>query len=345
MATTLNIINSRVGEGGQKHGTEVRRVLQLLQRAEFLHAGPSLTSWSSAASAASGKFYESIGRMAQSYIDVDDDDGAALLALCKAAGVVLEIDSDSSGANGFLAFWNAAVARQVPYCWEGAGGAESRVAYGLEGEYDYIVFTRPGASAEFDPHPNKSALGMNCISFTNLALSIWRSGCVHDKPYDASQAAGGFKPVSDRYGLPHIKRPDNSVLDSIYNLDLATDNQGKPDSSFRKTSPYKVHPKVKAGADSPAAKIAQYYFYDYLDVLKVTQPGKLYYVQWCYTKDKTVKSGAVLPSGFGHHDTVLYNGNIYESNVGTPSNALRCTPLGDRMDRSADNALRIYGPV
>ena len=52
MAATLKLITSTVGDGGQKSGAEVRRVLQLLRRAGHLPANASLTNWSKAAGTA-----------------------------------------------------------------------------------------------------------------------------------------------------------------------------------------------------------------------------------------------------------------------------------------------------
>ena len=72
-------------------------------------------------------------------------------------------------------------------------------------------------------------------------------------------------------------------------------------------------------------------FYHAEDVLALTKPGELYYLQW-FRK----------PSGFGHHDTVLLDGYVYETNIPRP--ALRKTRLAQRLAHTRD-ALRLMGPL
>ena len=140
---------------------------------------------------------------------------------------------------------------------------------------------------------------MNCISFANLAISIWCTGNAHAHPYNPSQADRGFTAVGSRYGLNYLRNPA---------LPAAT----KP----------AIFPSKE-----PMDYFHDYTFYSTHEVLAVVDPTRLYYLQWCYRSDtekkyvkkvydkdtkkwKQTKETVIQPAGFGHHDTVLYNGNV-----------------------------------
>ena len=345
MAATLKIISSKVGVGGQRQGVEVRRILQLLSRAGYLKSPASLVIWTDAAIEACKAFHSSIGHGLAEVFDPNAL-GDPLLTLCKEAKVVLPLASKQIGAPAFLAFWAAAVERGVPYGWSGREGCgEDRVGYGLDGYPDYLVFTKPGSRPEFDPDPKTAGVAMNCISFTNLALSIWRTGGAHGGDYNPSQDAGGFNPISDRYDMPwlscrrsHFAEYGN-FTEFLSQVDLGT----RVPTPLQRSS---IRTPVKIDPGSQAQRVSDKYFHDSNDVLKVARPGKLYYVQWCFA-DAVVnsKTGATLAAGFGHHDTVLLDGDIYEINI--PKPALQRTPLGARMNQysARSNAVRLYGPA
>ena len=197
MTATLKIITSKVGEGGHKTGADVRRVLQLLSRAGFL-ASKEDRHWTDAATQACKAFHRSIGFAERTSFDPAEKSDA-LLELCKKAKVVLPLKLGATGYDAFSAFWAEAVKLNVPYCWSGlAGCIPDRVAYGLDGYPHYLVFTLKG-QPYFHPDANEPGVGMNCISFVNLALSIWRTGSAHAAPYDCSQAAGGRIPCGSRF--------------------------------------------------------------------------------------------------------------------------------------------------
>ena len=340
MAATLKLIKAKVGPDGQVEGTEVRRVLQLLRRAGLLAATASLTKWSKEASTATLNLHKAAGLAAREGFDPGEKSDA-LLELCKRAGVVLPLRLGAFGAAAFFSFWDAAVQAKVPYAWSGIpGGGDDKVAYGLDSYEQYLIFTLAGASSEFDPDPAHPMVAMNCISFVNLALSIWKTGAAHAAPYDAAQNMGGFNPIAGRYRMSALRpRP---MIGMAWDVSAAW--QPEP---LRVTVPSPLRPSVPREAvqalpGSEASKVADTYFYSSQDVLRETQPGKLYHAQWCY-RAQVSKNGKTLPAGFGHHDTLLYDGNIYEINLGTPY--LRCTPLGARMNQAPTEALRIFGPA
>jgi len=342
MAATLKIITSKVGEGGQKHGPDVRRVLQLLSRAGFL-ASKDDKLWTNAATQACKAFHRSIGFAERTSFDPTEKSDA-LLELCKKAKVVLPLKLGARGYEAFSAFWAEAVKLNVPYCWGGIPGCiPDRVAYGLDGYQHYQVLNLGGKGPPYFPDAGEPGVGMNCISFVNLALSIWRTGSAHAAPYDCSQAAGGFEPISARYGMAGISCPSSDPM-SLWDLrgPLGLSGSGTYVPSPLQVS--QVRAPVRIALGSPAAKVVNDYFYSSDEVLRVANQGSLYYVQWCYASEVT-KNAKTLAGGFGHHDTVLYDGDVYEINVGTP--ALRRNPLGWRMNRglAKTDALRVYGPV
>ncbi len=344
MAATLKLITGPIGAGGQTHGAEVRRILQLLRRAGFLPETASLTAWSDAAADATRAFHRAAGFAPRAGFDPGEKSDA-LLELAKRAGVVLPLRLGAAGATAFHAFWAAAVQGKTPYAWsEMPGGARDRVAYGFEGYEHYVIFTLDGAACDFDPDPRHPMVAMNCISFANLALSLWKTGAVHAAPYDAAQNMGGFNPISGRYGLPALRpRPMLGLA-----WDLSTAFEPEP-PGVQAPSPLRLsRPRepVVSLPGSPAAAVADTYFYRSEDVLRLTQPGKLYYAQWCYRSDTTKMLNGkqvTLPAGFGHHDTVLLDGDVYEINTGNP--CLRRTPLAMRMNQVPSEALRIFGPA
>ena len=104
-----------------------------------------------------------------------------------------------------------------------------------------------------------------------------------------------------------------------------------------------------------------YTFYSTHEVLAVVDPTRLYYLQWCYRSDtekkyvkkvydkdtkkwKQTKETVIQPAGFGHHDTVLYNGNVYEINTFASAAYVRETPFKKRASASPD-VFRVMGPV
>ena len=174
---------------------------------------------------------------------------------------------------------------------------------------------------------------MNCISFANLAISIWCTGNAHAHPYNPSQADGGFTAVGSRYGLNYLRNPA---------LPAAT----KP----------AIFPSKE-----PMDYFHDYTFYSTHEVLAVVDPTRLYYLQWCYRSDtekkyvkkvydkdtkkwKQTKETVIQPAGFGHHDTVLYNGNVYEINTFASAPYVRETPFKKRASASPD-VFRVMGPV
>jgi hypothetical protein len=345
---TLQVISEVVGVGGAVSGPDTRRILQLLSRAGFLGASASKTEWSKAATRACQDFYQYLSAPPLTAFDPDSNDGA-IVELCKKADVVLPLQADSRGRDAFFAFFDEARRRKIRYNWSNLSGQSDRLAFGLCGHPELVIFTLTGGEAMFDPNPQVPGVLMNCTSFVNLGMSIWQTGCAHERPYDPDQSPGGFNPISSRYGLPSIYNV-NGPSAPLRPKDLC----GYPDFSVDTDTPSGVsllersQPRwhVAARRGSQAKRVENYYFYDSDDILKIAKNGSLYYLEWCYLDQTNGKDAKVYPAGFGHHDTLLLDGMVYEINITNPS--LACTPLGKRMNQdlvSRRNALRLFGPV
>src|SRR5262245_43396825 len=301
MSATLRVISRRVGVGGQTHGIEALRIQQLLCRAAMLDESDISSIWSSAATDALKDFqaYCKVPEPARMPYILPSDSFRLLIRLCEGAGVLLPAPVGRTRAAAFLEFFGASSRTNVPYGWSGAGSA-NRMAFGLDGNPGYIVFTTNSKQFDLGDVP----IAMNCTSFSNLAMSIWLRGNAHAAPYDSSQNSGGFVGLGTRYGLDYLVNPNAAS------------------SGDAKTVTASAH---------LTADDCNTYFYSAEDVLALTKPGELYYLQWCRK-----------PSGFGHHDTVLLDGYVYETNIPRP--ALRKTRLAQRLAHTRD-ALRLMGPL
>jgi hypothetical protein len=312
MAATLHVIKGRVGEGGKNLAIDLRRVQQLLALSNLLPLAQVTGNWSQPTKSALLTFQESCGILEKdrtSYLDPQHP-GDLLFKLCNRAGVLLPVPSGKSGATALLEFFKTAQDLDIPYAWAARGGAE-RIAYGLAGYPDYVIFTN--GKGQFDP--KGVPIAMNCTSFANLGLSIWRTGTAYAHPYDCSQACGGFNPLGSRYALDFLRNKQTGGAPSV-NL----------------PSPLTVETYAT-------------YFYGPDEVLARVKPGNLYYLQWCYLRDTKLKGNdLVFPSGFGHHDTLLYDGDVYEINIAkAPEKNVRKTALKKRFKPS--EAVRVMGPV
>lgn len=324
MGATFQVISCRIGEDGRKSGIQLLRVQQLLARVLLLRRSDVSGSWSAATRQAILDFKEffQVPEKERTACFEPDDPYRLILNLCKSAGVLLPVPADKCGAAAFLEFFDTACSLKIPYAWAKLGGKD-RIAYGLHGHPGYVVFTNVRSQFEVD---DDSPIAMNCTSFTNLALSIWCTGKAHAHPYNPSQDVGGFNPVGTRYDLKFVPNKRSEEIDFGFSL----------------------APKAKAPASHGVVNLPspldpenyRYYFYSAKEVLAAVDPGRLYYLQWCYLKD-TRKRNAVMPSGFGHHDTVLYGGDVFEINIRRPY--LRRTPLQKRFDSS--EAVRVMGPL
>lgn len=202
MGATFKIITSRVGEGGQTHGIEVKRIQQLLKLADS-DPGPITGEWNPKTKKALMDFQASLQwGPVNAYIEREDP-YLRLFTLAYTAGVLLDLPNKLRSKSAALAFYHTCRERDIVYGWKHNGtvyNGGTRTIWGFHGYPDYAVAAvgTDIAAAEFDLD---IPLSLNCTSFANLMLSIWSTGNAHGGHYDRSQAVGGFNPLALRYGM------------------------------------------------------------------------------------------------------------------------------------------------
>jgi hypothetical protein len=209
MAGVFTIVSKKIGEGGDKRGTEVKRLQQLLSMAGYTRVGTPDGSWGKNTTLAWMQYQEEFGiRPARPFLD-GHDPANKLFDLADRAGVLIPLPSQP-GAKGLKAHLDTVREIKLPYGWHDAGkdktyGNGTMMTWGLalNGDHSYAICTKPGGrmSALFD---KKVPRASNCTAFANVLLSIWFAGNLHYPKYSASQDAGGTdesKNLGLRYGL------------------------------------------------------------------------------------------------------------------------------------------------
>jgi hypothetical protein len=204
--TTFPIISKRVGEGGQTSGDDVKRINQLLRLAGYLKVKlDKEDKWVDASEEALINFYKvwGIGPV-KKYIEKNDrfDD---LLALAQVAGVLIKLPAGLRSASALTALYDRCRSANYPYAWKDVAknvvyGGGTKVIWGFEDRPSWAVVTTP----PLDKCCFSSTLpiSLNCTSFANLMLSVWKQGNAHSQPYDASQMGDGYDDnLGSRYAL------------------------------------------------------------------------------------------------------------------------------------------------
>ena len=353
-------VETRIGEGST--GFRVRRVQQLLARiadrggCEFPWTsvdgvwGHSTSNHLSHTTKAFRQFQSFLSIKKEDRIDYVFPDHSAedahylLFNLAKWADVLLPLSS-SDGAAGLESIFQSALDNRVDYAFHNADPfrKEDRWVFGFP-DRPYIIFTDippiplPGTLREiwFD-HRNRA---LNCVSFVNLAISIWMTGGAHAAPYDALLGSGGYKEIGSRYGMTFLQNRTGVRSTSDEYERSFGGSRGRPDFL-----PERV--RLLGVAQQPGGTYDEWlYFYSSEEVrTRIVNPMGLYYVQWCTTPALPAFDWS---SGFGHHDTLLYRDNIYESNKpqsGTTHPTMYKTSLGESFGKRSRHCVRMMGPL
>lgn len=240
MAGTFTIIRNRIGPGGQMRGVEVKRVQQLLKLAGYSVVGTPDGSWGPDTAKAWQAHLEQrrSGRSIRSRLLGPDNDSAEawrahrefdrrldyidpadpakhLLNLAEMAGVLMPLPNGQSGSAALKSFFDWVHLNEIPYGWASHGNG-TMMTWGLENNPSWAICTKPGSrrSVLFDLDVPRS---LNCTSLANILMSVWECGNLHGR-YRASQDAGGFKNLSDRYDYPRLpgsKKNNNGLYTSL----------------------------------------------------------------------------------------------------------------------------------
>lgn len=206
MGATFPIINSRVGDGGQTRGIEVKRIQQLLKLAGS-DPGQINGEWTPATKKAWLDFQASFDwGPSNPYID-QEDPYMRLFLLADSAGVLIQLPLHLRSKSAAMALIDTCREDKIPYAY--------RSIWGFENYPDYAIATRGAhiADAEFDLH---TPIGLNCTAFANLLFSVWIQGNAHRQPYDRSQESTPSAPLGLRYNMRPAKGFDQQKPPGIY---------------------------------------------------------------------------------------------------------------------------------
>jgi hypothetical protein len=214
MGATHPIITSRVGDGGQTRGLEVKRIQQLLRLAGS-DPGPITGEWTTATKRAWLDFQADCDwGPVNPYID-QEDPYMRLFMLAYAAGVLIELPNNLRSTSAVLSFVETCRDEKIPYGF--------RTVWGFENYPNYAVVTLHSHRADVEFPPRNPRL-LNCSSFVNLMLSIWVQGNIHQPPYERSQESNPTKPLGCRYNLHPARGFDKQKPPGIYkNFDTIQD--------------------------------------------------------------------------------------------------------------------------
>jgi len=208
MSATFKIIrHHRVGEGGSKSGTDVKRLQQLLWLNN--HKIRCNGVWHSETSDALVDFQRKLlspteqlfmcdglnvpdvcGFSPRPYVLPDD---TFLLHMALGAGVLLPLAYGSHGARAFALVHDSCEDKNVEFDMD-----PTRAVWGLA---DYPAWAVSTVDDAFD---TSRPLALNCTLYANLMMSVWRRGNAHGSPFRANVSASGGSDhlARDRYGYP-----------------------------------------------------------------------------------------------------------------------------------------------
>ncbi len=238
MPATRTLIDSRVGDGGAKNGSDARGVQDLLVAAGA--KDPNISGmWGNACNKALNAAQERHGRPIRNYVEPDDH---ILLDLCKDADILVPLDGgkDITGVNRLdMWAWDKCVAYE-PGAEKGLG---TRAFYGLtfQGKQDYVIERNQGWKA--------GPVNFNCTTWANLLLSVYLQGHAHNSPYDADCSKYGATSTNhiarERYNYTLVRRPipgksgtenwfevnseqivEYTNLNTMYQIEVAKGSQG-----------------------------------------------------------------------------------------------------------------------
>jgi hypothetical protein len=243
MAATLSIISHRIGQGGQMHGLDVRRVQQLL----YLTKKPIQIDghWSKKMADALHAFRESLIKKDRSLFLVEetlqtlgqhrnhlDPGDPVLFELAYTAGVLIRT------GGGWLRGRSAFEDVQAYLEKREAGFNFKRVVWGLKDFPTWAVVTLTSETHKYE-FPLQDPMALNCTLYANLMMSVWAQGNVHGLPFQARIADSGFfnHLANERYRYPiigkleteaqvraHVRHPDR-----LYCLEAADRTFGTVD--------------------------------------------------------------------------------------------------------------------
>jgi hypothetical protein len=238
MAGTKKLIGASVGDKGRNRPEDVATVQQLLVASGTRETHVMGGGWGNHSTKALAAFLEQQKLPAKDKIEPDDE---CLLRMAQAADIVIPMPNKRGGV-GLKALHDWCVSEGITYEPGADKGNGTRAFYGLEfqGREDYAI-QRNNRRYEDGP------VMLNCTTYANIMVSVFKTGNVHDDPYDADCSCYGGNSNThigrDRYGLPLIYRDngdkkklnffstqeqieDATEAKNIYVIEVATAEKG-----------------------------------------------------------------------------------------------------------------------
>jgi hypothetical protein len=203
------LIITKVGDiqGGEKNGESVRRLQQLLKGAGVALPGGADGVWGKGTRAALLSFRQQVwnysaqlaGEAAETqpdrpYIEPTDP---VLLSMVARARMLIELPG-KKGMAGVEVMHEWLVQNKVKYNRGAEEGKGDRVTYGVDGWEAFAVQRKSGA---FQQGP----VEMDCTTYVNLMLAVYRHGGVHTGSYQG-ECADLVHCARDRYGFVLLTR-------------------------------------------------------------------------------------------------------------------------------------------
>src|SRR5258708_5543633 len=204
MGAAVKLIASDVGDGGVNHKLDVKALQQLLVAAGENIRGGVDGKWGPATRDALNSFQTKGGYPVENLVKPADD---LLLHMAEEANILIPLPR-ACGWVGVKKLHEWFKDKGIRYNSGAEDGGGDRAIYGIAGHPDYAI-------QQIDMAYRAGPVEMDCTTYVNLMLALYRYGSVHAPPYDANCSMYGDlseKHCSrDRYGLPLVRRTIQSA--------------------------------------------------------------------------------------------------------------------------------------
>jgi hypothetical protein len=203
MPSEVKLIHHSVGTGARNLHGDVANVQQLLIAAGSTEPSILGGGWGKHSAKALAAFLEQQKLPVKDKIEPDDE---CLLSLAQVAGILIPMPNRVGGP-GIMTLHHWLAAHRIGYEPGADHGKGTRSFYGLDfqDDEDYAIQRN---QRQFRRGP----VLLNCTTYVNIMVSVFKIGNIHDQPYDGACGCYGGNSAThlprDRYGLPLMLRPD-----------------------------------------------------------------------------------------------------------------------------------------
>lgn len=205
MAATKKLLSRRVGEGGVKHGSDVKNLQDLLLAAGQPVEGGADGDWGDKTKNALEAYQKKCNRLSISVRPYVEPEDLVLMCMAGDANILVPLfgGQRTLGCSKLQQWFEN---KRIKYNAGAERGEGNRAIYGVEGWTQYAVQTTDGRF-------KRGPVEMDCTTYVNLMLSVFLQGHAHSSPYDAScKDFGGTSAqhcARDRYNFPLVRRVED----------------------------------------------------------------------------------------------------------------------------------------